>query len=69
MDKQKLLLIHCDWSIEGEFKPEKPDFDITSVTIKCLGRVDPVLVLESFTDHDGVLLIGCPIGDCHFIDG
>lgn len=69
MDKQRLLLIHCDWSIKGEFKPEKPDIDITSITIKCVGRVDPVLVLESFTDHDGVLLIGCHIGDCHFIDG
>ena len=69
MSKQKLLLIHCDWSTEGDFKPEKPDININSLTIKCVGRVDPVLVLESFTDYDGVLLMGCPIGDCHFIEG
>ena len=69
MSKQKLLLIHCDWSTEGEFKPKKPDVDINSISIKCVGRVDPVLVFESFMEYDGVLLIGCPIGDCHFIEG
>lgn len=69
MSLQKLLLIHCDWSTEGNFKPEKPDVDINSLTIKCVGRVDPVLMLGSFTDYDGVLLIGCSIGDCHFIEG
>ena len=69
MSKQKLLLIHCDWSTEGEFKPEKPDVDINCINIKCVGRVDPVLVFESFMEYDGVLLMGCPIGDCHFIEG
>jgi F420-non-reducing hydrogenase iron-sulfur subunit len=69
MSPQKILLIHCDWSTEGDFRPEIPDLDITSLAIKCLGRVDPVLLLDSFSDYDGALLIGCPIGDCHFIEG
>jgi F420-non-reducing hydrogenase iron-sulfur subunit len=69
MTKQNLLLIHCDWSTEGEFKPEKPGLDINSINTKCIGRVDPVLVLESFNNYDGVLLIGCLNGDCHFIEG
>ena len=69
MGKQKLLLMHCDWSTEGDFRPEKPGIDINSLSIKCVGRVDPVLVFESFKEYDGVLLMGCPIGDCHFIEG
>ena len=69
MSKQKLLLIHCDWSTKDDFKPKKTDININSLSIKCVGRVDPALMLESFTNYDGVLLIGCPIGDCHFIEG
>jgi coenzyme F420-reducing hydrogenase delta subunit/ferredoxin len=36
----------------------------------CSGRIDPTLVLYSFlAGADGVLLTGCHLGDCHYIDG
>jgi coenzyme F420-reducing hydrogenase delta subunit/DNA-binding transcriptional ArsR family regulator len=36
----------------------------------CIGGLDPVVVFETFTKGaDGVLLIGCSLEDCHFIEG
>ncbi len=36
----------------------------------CSGRVDSVFVLRAFRNGmDGVLVTGCHIGDCHYIDG
>jgi coenzyme F420-reducing hydrogenase delta subunit len=36
----------------------------------CIGRIDPVIVLETFAKGaDGVLVIGCHPPDCHFIEG
>ena len=33
----------------------------------CSGRVDPEMVLESFAKGaDGVMILGCHPGDCHF---
>jgi coenzyme F420-reducing hydrogenase delta subunit/DNA-binding transcriptional ArsR family regulator len=69
LSEQKLLLIHCDWSTNQDFNPEKPELSIKKLNIKCIGRADLSFILDSFMDYDGVLLIGCPIGDCHFIEG
>jgi F420-non-reducing hydrogenase iron-sulfur subunit len=36
----------------------------------CSGRIEPVFVLQAFREGmDGVLVTGCHIGDCHYIDG
>ena len=36
----------------------------------CSGRVQPALILDAFNrGSDGVLVCGCHIGDCHYIDG
>jgi coenzyme F420-reducing hydrogenase delta subunit/DNA-binding transcriptional ArsR family regulator len=36
----------------------------------CIGRIDPVIVLETFVKGaDGVLVIGCHPPDCHYIEG
>jgi F420-non-reducing hydrogenase iron-sulfur subunit len=36
----------------------------------CSGRVDPAFVLIAFLEGaDAVLITGCHIGDCHYIDG
>jgi len=36
----------------------------------CSGRVDPVIVLDAFIHGaDGVLVMGCHPGDCHYIEG
>jgi len=36
----------------------------------CTGRVDPALVADAFVNGaDGILVIGCHFGDCHYISG
>ena len=36
----------------------------------CTGRVDPTMIAEAFTNGaDGVMVVGCHFGDCHYITG
>jgi F420-non-reducing hydrogenase iron-sulfur subunit len=36
----------------------------------CTGRVDPALVADAFVNGaDGILVLGCYFGDCHYITG
>ena len=40
------------------------------IPVICSGRVDSTHVLDAFEQGaDGVLILGCPEGDCHFQDG
>ncbi len=44
--------------------------NIRIVRVMCSGRVSPELILRSFRQGaDGVLVLGCHIGDCHYISG
>jgi F420-non-reducing hydrogenase iron-sulfur subunit len=44
--------------------------DIRVIRVMCTGRVDPALVADAFVNGaDGVLVIGCYFGDCHYISG
>ncbi len=45
-----------------------PNVDI--VKLMCSGRIDPELITTAFSNGaDGVLVCGCHIGDCHYIEG
>lgn len=40
------------------------------IRVMCSGRVDPVFVLRAFwRGVDGVMVLGCHPGDCHYITG
>ena len=44
--------------------------NIKLLRVMCLGRVDTNLVLQAFQKgFDGIMLVGCHIGDCHYISG
>lgn len=44
--------------------------NIRIVRVMCSGRVSPELVLRAFrAGADGVLVLGCHIGDCHYVSG
>ena len=48
----------------------KPAFRVNVVRLPCLGRLDPVALLEILQKGvDGALLVGCASPDCHFTDG
>ncbi|HLB65592.1 MAG TPA: hydrogenase iron-sulfur subunit, partial [Anaerolineales bacterium] len=44
--------------------------NLRAVRVPCSGRVAPELILRAF-DHgaDGVLVLGCHIGECHYDNG
>ncbi len=44
--------------------------NIRIVRVMCSGRVDPIFVAEALSRNiDGVLILGCHPGDCHYISG
>ena len=44
--------------------------NVRIIRVMCSGRVAPTFVLKAFREGaDGVLVCGCHIGDCHYIDG
>lgn len=44
--------------------------NVRIVRVMCSGRVDPVFVLKAFQQGaDGVLILGCHPGDCHYVEG
>lgn len=44
--------------------------EIKIVRLMCTGRVDPALVARAFSKKlDGLLVVGCYFGDCHYISG
>ena len=49
---------------------EFPSENLREIHVMCSGRVDPQLVLEAFRlGAEGVLILGCPPGDCHYKRG
>jgi F420-non-reducing hydrogenase iron-sulfur subunit len=44
--------------------------NVLPIRVMCSGRVSPEMVLRAFrSGADGVMVLGCHIGDCHYIDG
>jgi len=73
--KPKILGFLCNWcSYAGadlagvsriQYSP-----NIRIIRVMCSGRVDPLFVAEAFSKKiDGVLVLGCHPGDCHYISG
>ncbi len=71
----KIVTFLCNWcgyagaDLAGVSRFQYPP-SIRIIRIMCSGRIQPTLILEAFTHgSDGVLVCGCHIGDCHYIDG
>jgi len=44
--------------------------NVRSIRVLCSGRVEPEFVLKAFREGaDGVLVLGCHPGECHYEDG
>jgi coenzyme F420-reducing hydrogenase delta subunit len=44
------------------------DFDV--IRVMCSARVEPEWVIKALCDGlDGVMVLGCHLGDCHYLDG
>jgi F420-non-reducing hydrogenase iron-sulfur subunit len=43
--------------------------NILPIRVMCSGRVSPEMILRAFrSGADGVMVLGCHIGDCHYIN-
>ena len=71
----RIVIFCCNWcSYAGadlagvsRFQIE-PHFRI--IRTMCSGRVDPEFILSAFENGaDGVMITGCHLGDCHYING
>ena len=71
----QILCFACNWcsyagaDLAGVSRIQYPP-NIRIIRVMCSGRIDPTFVLKAFHEGiDGVLICGCHIGDCHYIDG
>jgi len=71
----KLVGFLCNWcsyagaDLAGVSRIQYPP-NLRIIRVMCSGRVDPVIVIKSLIDGiDGVLVLGCHPGDCHYLTG
>jgi heterodisulfide reductase subunit A len=69
------LCFACQWcsyaaaDLAGVSRVQYPP-NVRILRVPCSGRVDVLHVLKAFlSGADGVIITGCLIGDCHYIDG
>ncbi|HEX55015.1 MAG: hypothetical protein DRO90_02225 [Candidatus Altiarchaeales archaeon] len=65
----------CNWcsyagaDLAGVSRLEYPA-NLRIIRVMCSSRVDPIFVLKAFKEGaDGVLVAGCRLGECHYIEG
>jgi F420-non-reducing hydrogenase iron-sulfur subunit len=71
----KLLGFLCNWcsyagaDLAGVSRIQYPP-NMRVIRVMCSGRVDPEFVIQALElGIDGVYVMGCHIGDCHYLDG
>ena len=71
----KILGFLCNWcsyagaDLAGVSRIQYPP-NVRVIRVMCSGRVDPVFVFEALKiGIDGVIIMGCHPGDCHYISG
>lgn len=70
--KPKIVSFVCNWSAYAILKENKLQFseDMHFIRVMCLGRITPSFIFKAFElGADGVLLMGCPPGECHYSFG
>jgi len=71
----EILAFCCNWcsyagaDLAGVSRFQYPP-NVRIIRVMCSSRVEPAFILEALKDGtDGVLIAGCHIGDCHYIEG
>ncbi len=71
----KIIAFCCNWcsyagaDLAGVSRLQYPP-NIRIIRVMCSSMVHPNLVIDALTNGaDGVIVCGCHIGDCHYIDG
>jgi coenzyme F420-reducing hydrogenase delta subunit len=72
MSTKKVILFTCNWNAYSGLETagkERLDYpaNVFPLKVTCLGQIDPGIILKAFENGaDGVLMLGCPPGECHF---
>ena len=72
MASRKVLLFTCNWNAYNGLEAagaERLSYPpgVHPLKVACLGQVDPGVILKAFeAGADGVLMLGCPPGECHY---
>jgi F420-non-reducing hydrogenase iron-sulfur subunit len=71
----RLVGFLCNWcsytgaDLAGTARMKYPP-NLRVIRVMCSGRVDPNFILDAFgRGADGVLVLGCHPGDCHYSEG
>lgn len=71
----RIVAFLCNWcsyagaDMAGISRIQYPP-NIRVIRVMCSGRVDPAFIFQSFLcGFDAVLVLGCHLGDCHYIVG
>jgi len=71
----KILGFLCNWcsyagaDLAGVSRVQYPP-NIRVIRVMCSGRVDPMFIFKALqVGADGVIVMGCHIGDCHYLEG
>jgi F420-non-reducing hydrogenase iron-sulfur subunit len=71
----KIIAFCCNWcsyagaDLAGVSRLQYPT-NVRIIRVMCSNMVHPNLVIDALTKGiDGVIMCGCHIGDCHYIDG
>ncbi len=72
MKTDKVLVFTCNWNAYHGLESPGVNHQVYSsavhpLKVMCLGRLGPGIILKAF-EHGaaGVLLLGCPPGECHY---
>jgi len=72
MNTDKVLVFTCNWNAyhgleSAGVNHQSYSAAIHPIKVMCLGRLGPGIILKAF-EHGaaGVLLLGCPPGECHY---
>lgn len=71
----KIIAFCCNWcayaaaDLAGIARIQYPA-GIRIIRVLCSGMVHPELVINAFNHGaDGVMILGCHLGECHYLDG
>lgn len=73
--KPRIIAFCCNWcayagaDLAGVMRLQYPAM-VRIIRVMCSGRMEPIMVAKTlFYGADGVLILGCHIGDCHYTTG
>ncbi len=66
MANNKIIVFACNWSHNITKDIEQIE-ETNIIRVMCSGRITTALILKAFElGTDGVLVLGCPDGECHY---